>query len=157
MVGEAETELVRRMLYAFGGDANIAITRQEAEILFDINDATAEAENHPAWSDLYVKALASFLMATSGYQAPTRQEALRREAWLDTPTAGVGGFMSQMLAGSLNAIWDAYEHGTLDGEPRRMDTVVPLSGSRRSSTPMTHAGSPSAFPRTASCMTTKWR
>jgi hypothetical protein len=27
--------------------------------------------------------------------------------------------MGQMLAGSLNAIWDACTHGTLDGEPRR--------------------------------------
>ncbi len=126
IVGEAETELVRRMLYAFGGDANIAITRQEAAILFDINDATAHADNHPAWSDLYVKALASFLMAASGYQVPSRQEVLRREAWLDTPSAGIGGFMSQMLAGSLNAIWDAYEHGTLDGEPHRVDVASPF-------------------------------
>jgi hypothetical protein len=71
------------MLYAFGGDGNIAVTQQEASVLFDINDATAETENHPAWSDLFVKALANFLMATSGYQVPTRQEALRREAWLE--------------------------------------------------------------------------
>jgi hypothetical protein len=119
VVGEPDVEFVRRILYAFGGDGNIAITRQEAEILFDINDATSEADNHPAWSDLFVKALANFLMAASGYQVPTRQEALRREAWLDTPTAGVGGFMSQMLAGSLGAIWEAYAHGTIDGEPRK--------------------------------------
>jgi hypothetical protein len=119
VVGEPDVGLVRRILYAFGGDGNVAVTQQEAEILFDINDATSEADNHPAWSDLFVKALANFLMAASGYQVPTRQEALRREAWLDTPTTGVDGFMSQMLAGSLGAIWDAYEHGTIDGEPRK--------------------------------------
>lgn len=119
IVGEAETELVRRILYAYGGDGNIAITRQEAEVLFDINDATAQADNHPVWSDLFVKALANFLMAASGYQVPTRQEALRREAWLDEPSLGVGAFMGQTLAGSLDAIWDAYEHGTIDGEPRQ--------------------------------------
>jgi len=118
VMGEVETELVRRILYAFGGDGNVAITRQEAEILFDINDATAEAANHPAWSDLYAKALANFLMAASGYQVPTRQEALRREAWLDAPTPGVGSFLGQMLAGSLSAIGDSYRYGTLDGEPR---------------------------------------
>jgi hypothetical protein len=121
IVGADETELVRRMLYAFGGDANIAVTKQEASILFDINDATSEADNHPSWSDLFVKALANFLMAASGYQVPTRQEALRREAWLDAPTPGVGAFMSQMLAGSLGAVWDAYQHGTLDGEPRKTE------------------------------------
>lgn len=121
VVGEAEVELVRRILYAFGGDANIAVTKQEAEILFDINDATMEADNHPSWSDLFVKALANFLMAASGYQVPTRREALRREAWLDAPTPGVAGFMSEMLAGSLSAIWDAYQSGTINGEPRKQD------------------------------------
>jgi hypothetical protein len=120
VMGEVETELVRRILYAFGGDGNIAITRQEAEILFDINDATAEAANHPAWSDLYAKALANFLMAASGYEVPTRQEALRREAWLDAPTPGVGSFLGQALAGSLSAIADSYRYGTLDGEPRSL-------------------------------------
>ncbi len=119
VVDRAETELVRRILFAFGGDGNISITRQEAAILFDINDATDEKKNDPAWSDLFVKALANFLLATSGYQVPTRQEALHREAWLDEPTAGVGTFMGQMLAGSLNAMWEACTHGTLDGEPRR--------------------------------------
>jgi hypothetical protein len=119
VIGEAEVELLRRILYAFGGDGNIAITQQEAEILFDLNDATSEIDNHPAWSDLFVKALANFLMAASGYQVPPRQEALRREAWLDAPNAGVGFFMGQMLAGSLGAVWNAYRHGTLNGEPRR--------------------------------------
>ena len=38
---------MRRMLYAFGGDGNIAITRQEAEVLFDINDATDADEELP--------------------------------------------------------------------------------------------------------------
>ena len=118
VVDKAETELVRRILFAFGGDGNISITRQEAGILFDINDATDEKKNDPAWSDLFVKALANFLLATSGYQVPTRQEALRREAWLDEPTAGVRAFMGEMLAGSLNAMWQAAKHGTLDGEPR---------------------------------------
>ena len=119
MVDRTETELVRRILFAYGGDGNIAVTRQEAGVLFDINDATSEIKNDPAWPDLFVKALANFLMSTLGYQVPTRQEALRREAWLDEPTAGVGAFMGQMLSGSLNAMWEACTHGTLDGEPRR--------------------------------------
>jgi hypothetical protein len=103
-----ETELVRRILYAFGGDANIAITRPEAEILFDINDATHHPFNDPSWSDLFVKATANFLMAASGYQVPSRQEALRREAWLDEPTAGVTGFMRRMVSGGVGAVRDAY-------------------------------------------------
>ena len=126
-ITEGEVELVRRMLYAFGGDANIAVTRQEAEVLFDINDATSELDNHPAWSDLFVKALANFLMASAGYQVPSRAEALRREAWLDAPSPGIGDFMGKMLAGSLDAIWDAYQRGALDGEPKKPATSSGLS------------------------------
>jgi hypothetical protein len=127
VIGEAEVELLRRILYAFGGDGNIAVTRQEAELLFDINDATLEVHNDPSWSDLFAKAIANFLLAAVGYQVPTRQEALRREAWLDAPTPGIGAFMGQMLAGSLDAVWSAYRHGTLDGEPRRTETPSGLT------------------------------
>ncbi len=108
IVGEAEVELLRKILYAFGGDGNIAITKAEAEVLFDLNDATVEADNHPSWSDLFVKAVANFLMATSDYMVPTRQEALRREDWLEERD-GIGGFMSKMLSGGLKGIWHAYK------------------------------------------------
>jgi hypothetical protein len=108
VVGEAEVVLLRRILYAFGGDGNIAITRAEAEILFDLNDATHEADNHASWSDLFVKAVANFLMAASGYVVPSRETALKREEWLED-RSGVSGFMSQMLAGGLRGIWQAYQ------------------------------------------------
>lgn len=108
VIGADEVELIRRILYAFGGDANIGITRQEAAVLMDINDMTAEAENHPSWSDLFVKALANFLMVTSGYQVPTRQEALRREAWLDAPPDGVGRFLGRMLTEGLSGLMPVY-------------------------------------------------
>ncbi|MGD9921929.1 MAG: hypothetical protein AB7V13_10835, partial [Pseudorhodoplanes sp.] len=108
-VEDHETELVRRILYAFGGDGNIAVTLPEAEVLFDINDETEHSLNDPSWSDLFVKARANFLMAGSGYQVPTRQEALRREAWLTAPPAGVADFMGRMVSGGLEAVWDAYQ------------------------------------------------
>lgn len=110
IVGEAEVETLRRILYAFGGDGSVAITREEAEILFDINDATMESRNDPSWSDLFVKAIANFMMASSGYEVPCREVALRREEWLDA-RPGVSGFMSQMLAGGLRGIWNAYHAG----------------------------------------------
>jgi hypothetical protein len=117
-VEEHETELVRRILYAFGGDGNIAVTQPEAEVLFDINDATRHPLNHPSWSDLFVKAAANFLMGASGYQVPARQEALRREAWLNEAPAGVAGFMSRMVSGGVGAVWEAYR------EPERTDETA---------------------------------
>ncbi|MFZ5693730.1 MAG: hypothetical protein ACOY5F_21050 [Pseudomonadota bacterium] len=115
-VEDHETELVRRILYAFGGDGNIAITRAEAEVLFDINDGTQHHLNHPSWSDLFVKAIANFLMAGSGYRVPSRQEALRREAWLDETPAGIANFMSRMVSGGVGAVLDAYRTPDSDSE-----------------------------------------
>ena len=107
-VNRAEAALVRRILYAFGGHAGIAITRREAEVLFDINDASADADNDPEWTDLFVKATANCIMAASGYAVPPREVALAREAWLDSPNAGVGGFFAKMAAGGLRGIIHAY-------------------------------------------------
>ena len=110
VIGEAEVDLLRRILYAYGGHGNIAISQAEAEILFDINDATIEAENHPSWSDLFVKAIANFLMHASGYRVPSREEALRRAEWLDSTEPNVPGFLGRMLSGGLKGILDAYRH-----------------------------------------------
>ena len=92
-----ETTLLRRVLYAAGGGGNIAITREEADTLFDLNDATADRPNDPAWSDLFVKAVASHMMFTAVGQAPSRDDALRHEEWLETPDEGLFSFLSRGL------------------------------------------------------------
>ena len=107
-VSRAEADLIRRILYAFGGEAGIAITRSEAEVLFDINDKSVEAENDPAWTDLFVKAITNCIMAASGYLVPPREIALRREEWLDSPNGGVGDFFARMVSGGLRGIMDSY-------------------------------------------------
>ena len=109
-IREPEVELVRRILYAFGGDGSVAVTRAEAEVLFDINDAIADPTANPAWADLFVKAITNVVMAASGRSVPTREEALRRDAWLIergelSPTA----VLSAMVRSSLDAVWSAYQ------------------------------------------------
>ncbi|MHA1189407.1 MAG: hypothetical protein ACTSSQ_02950, partial [Alphaproteobacteria bacterium] len=108
-VGRVEADLMRRILYAFGGDGNIAVTRAEADVLFDINDAVADAENDPAWTDLFTKALANCLMAASGYTVPSRDVALKREQWLDSDTGGVANFFGRMMSGGFRGVIDAYK------------------------------------------------
>jgi hypothetical protein len=107
-VSRDEAQLIRRILDAFGGDQNIAVTRAEAEVLFDINDATANVENDPEWNELFVKAIANCLMAASGYDVPSRATALRHEQWLEEGNSGVGGFLSAMAAGGLRSLLKAY-------------------------------------------------
>ena len=107
VIGEADVELIRRILLAFGGDGNIAITRAEAEILFDLNEMTSQADNHPCWTDLFTKSIANYVMAASDYHVPSRGEVLRRENWLNERD-GVQGYVSKMVTGGLKGVWDAY-------------------------------------------------
>lgn len=108
-IGEAEVELVRRILFAFGGDGHAAVTRAEAEALVEINDTTDEHLNHPAWNDLFVKAIANFVLCASGYAPPPREEALRRDAFFENASVDIGGFFTRMVSGGVGAIMDAYE------------------------------------------------
>jgi len=98
VVDAADVALLRRILYAVGGDGHVGITRNEAETLFEINDATSGADNDPEWPDLFVKAIANNVLFVSGYKVPARGEALRREAWLDE-RGSVGDFFSRMVTG----------------------------------------------------------
>ena len=82
VIGAAETELLRDVLYACGGDNRSGISRQEAEVLFDLNDACQSGDNDPAWRDLFVKGIANYLMVLTTFETPDRKEALRREDWL---------------------------------------------------------------------------
>lgn len=111
-IGAGEVDLLRRMLYAFGGEGHSAITRAEADMLFDINDAVGSADNHPSWSDLFVKAIANYLMAASGYTPPSREEALRLEEWEDDDRVSTVDFFSRALAGGLRGILAAYSKDT---------------------------------------------
>jgi hypothetical protein len=108
LIARAEVELLRRILHAHGGDGNIAITQAEAEVLFRINERTAQANNDPSWNDLFVKAIANFVMCSAGYEAPTREVALRQETFLDHADPEIGGFFSRMISGGLAGIIEAY-------------------------------------------------
>jgi hypothetical protein len=112
IVSEADVDLLRRILYSFGGDGNIAVTKPEAEVLFDIEAATAGADNHPSWSDLYVKAIANSVMAASGYACPPREVALARDAWLDRRGDLSLGSMLGGMVGGLNGLFGGYREQT---------------------------------------------
>ncbi len=107
-ISEAEVDLLRRVLYAFGGDGNIAITRTEADVLFEINDGTADGNNHPAWQDLFVKAIGNCVMTASGYAAPSREEALAREQWLNRRGDLSGGNLASAAVSGLGSIFAVY-------------------------------------------------
>lgn len=121
VVDPADVDMLRRILYAFGSHGNIAITRAEAEVLFDINDATDHSRNAPVWTELFTKAVANCIMSASGYEAPPREEALRHERWLNQETDGIGGFLSRMVSGGFKSMLDAY--GEQTAEQRELERL----------------------------------
>lgn len=115
VISDGEVELLRRVLYAGAGCGGLAVSRAEADILFDLNDATIEAENAPAWSELFTKAVANHMMALSGFTPPAREVALAREDWLDKPggfEGGLGGFFRSMFSGGARGVWEAHAQDT---------------------------------------------
>ena len=83
VIGKAEVDLLRRILYANSGEGGVGISRHEAEKLFDLNDALEGADNDESWQFLFVRAIANHLMVQAAWEAPDREEALRRENWLE--------------------------------------------------------------------------
>ncbi len=76
VISKSDFELIRRLLFSCGGDGGLAITRMEAEFLFDLNDQTVSHQNDDAWSDLFVRAVSNHLMATLGDAVPRRDVCL---------------------------------------------------------------------------------
>jgi hypothetical protein len=107
VITSRDVEMLRRVLHAFGGNGSIGITKSEAEVLFRLNDKSLESENDPAWSDLFVKAIANYMMAVSSYAVPSRAEALRREDWLNNQGES-RSFFTRMMADGLKGIMTAY-------------------------------------------------
>ncbi len=103
-VSAQDASLVRRFIFAVGGAGNVAVTRREAELLFDIADMTAGAKNDAAWTELFVKAVANHLMCAIGYEPPSRDEALSTQKFMADRTVSVGGFFKRMIEGSLSGL-----------------------------------------------------
>jgi len=114
LVSEADVDLLRRVLYGAGSDGSIAITQAEAEVLFDIDEATTGRDNHPAWTDLFVKAIANCVMAASGYAAPPRAVALARDAWLDRRGELPLDAMLGGMATGLKGLFGGYREQTVE-------------------------------------------
>jgi hypothetical protein len=113
-ISEADVALLRRILYGAGSDGSIAITKTEAEVLFEIDAATAGRDNHPAWTDLFVKAIANCVMAASGYAPPPRDVALAREAWLSRRgDLSLDAILSGM-SGGLKGVFGGYREQTTE-------------------------------------------
>ena len=81
-VDAAGVTLLKRLVFAGGGPGNVGVTREEADTLFDINDACREGANDGSWPDFFAKAVADSLTAVSPFSPESRDAAARDDAWL---------------------------------------------------------------------------
>lgn len=57
IIDAGEVKEIETVIYADG-----EIDQEEADFLFDLNDAVSGKDNHASWSDLFVKAISSFVL-----------------------------------------------------------------------------------------------
>jgi hypothetical protein len=57
LIDAAEVKELQANLYADG-----LISKEEAEFLFELNNAVSGNQNDPSWSDLFVEALSNYLL-----------------------------------------------------------------------------------------------
>ena len=95
-INAAETKLLRRLIFAAGGDGPACVSQSEAELLFRLKDATLHATNAPEWKQLFVQGAGNYLMGLRGAEAPSAARQAELERFIATPEPGLAGFMGRM-------------------------------------------------------------
>lgn len=102
----AECKLLRRVIFASGGDRPAAVSQREAEMLFRLKDATLGADNAAEWQRLFVQGVGNYLQGWQGAKGLTRERAAELEAFMNQPSGGLSGFfrrMGSVAAGDLRS------------------------------------------------------
>jgi hypothetical protein len=94
-VDAAEVTLLRRLVFAAGGEGPGIVNQAEAEMLFRIKDATLLHNNAPEWQTLFVQGVANYLLAQSSYVPLVRDEAARLEAFMDDKSPVIASFFDR--------------------------------------------------------------
>lgn len=111
VIGPVELQLMRRTVWGAGSGGLLAISKEEAEALFEIADATTGADNSPEWDDFFARAVGNYLIGATSRPVVTREEAL--QAWHTDYHADMLRFLSAMLTGISNFDLAALKEGTL--------------------------------------------
>jgi hypothetical protein len=62
IIDAAEVELLSKVIYGAGGSSGAYVDRDEANLLFDLNDATTGKANDASWKDLFVAGITSHVL-----------------------------------------------------------------------------------------------
>jgi hypothetical protein len=62
VIDAAEVAMLRTVIYGAGGAGGASVARSEADLLFELNDATSGKANHASWKNLFVEAISSHVL-----------------------------------------------------------------------------------------------
>lgn len=95
-VDAEECRLLRRLVFAPGGEGALVVGADEAEALWRLKDACLTSDNAPEWKILFVQGVGNRLLAWSSYTPLERDEAARLEAFMNDNRSSVAGFLARM-------------------------------------------------------------
>jgi len=123
----AEVQLLKRVIYGLASDDNVYISRVEAELLFDLNDAIVGSESHTEWKRLFVCAIANHVMSARIWEAPSSEVASTREDFLEDRD-GVIGFLGRVAASRLSDTLTALKSSADNAAARQREVAARLAG-----------------------------
>jgi hypothetical protein len=98
-----EVALIRRVLHASAASGGVWVTREEAEWLFSLDEATLGYAHDPAWQDVFVKGMLNHLFAPAPDALHDRDASMKRDAWLsEAAPANPGKFWARAFAGGVS-------------------------------------------------------
>ncbi len=100
-----DIERMRKALFAGAGEGSLYVTRHEATILFETNDAIAFARNHPDWNELFARAIANHLIGCAHPDPISETAALAREAWLKDRNHGLTDMLAHLSGRMAQGNW----------------------------------------------------
>jgi hypothetical protein len=138
VVTGTDVEALRAVLYAATVGTPDHVTRDEAEVLFEIAHATSQAQADPSFDELFARAVGNYLLAIN-LHAPDAAEALHFEKWIDEKES-LPGFLSRMLqrapgANSFNVLQSPAEAYEADMAKREADDEVARNESEKITEP----------------------
>jgi hypothetical protein len=98
-----EATLLRRMIFAQGGDRPAGVSEAEAEMLFRLKNAALGADNAPEWKRLFVQGVGNFLEGYTSYEPLSAERTAELENFMADTRHGIGRFLGRLARADVNA------------------------------------------------------
>lgn len=128
VITAAECALIRRTIFASGGERPAGVSQREAEMLFRLKDRTLGAPNAPEWERLFVQGVGNYLQGWNGAKGLSRERAGELEAFMNDRTSHVGRFFGRMARTSASGFAQGLREVTFGRKQPMRDIATEAAG-----------------------------